>query len=126
MMGRGVFRANEERRGEDFLRKRFHFNLIGRLRPQRFHAFALAAILAPATWSADARSHQFDTQDSGAQGSAAKIAPSVLNDPELATGFQLLYQLKFDEARHRLTQWEQDRPAEPLGPALAAASNLFE
>jgi hypothetical protein len=126
MTGGGLFRANEERRGKIFTRKRFHFNTIGRLRPQRFHAFALAAILAPATWSVAARVQQLDTQDSGTQGSAVKIAPSVLNDPELAAGFQLLYRLKFDEARQRFTQWEEERPAESLGPALEAASNLFE
>jgi hypothetical protein len=123
---RGLFRANEERRRKISTRKQFHFNTMGRLRQQRFHAFALAAMLAPATWSAAARVPQLDTQDSGTQGSAAKIAPSVLNDPELAAGFQLLYQLKFHEARQRFRQWEQERPAEPLGPALEAASSLFE
>jgi hypothetical protein len=126
MTGLGLFRANEERRRKISTRKRFHFNTIGRLRPQRFHAFALAAILAPATWSAAARVQRLDTQDSGAQGGVVKIAPSVLNDPELAAGFQLLYRLKFAEARQRFTQWEQERPAEPLGPALEAASSLFE
>lgn len=123
MIGRSLFRANARRRNGS-LRKRFHFNLIRRL--HRSHAFALAAILAAATWSADARAQQLGAQDTSAQGSGVKIAPSVLNDPELGAGFQLLYQLKFDEARRRFMQWEQERPAQPIGPALEAASSLFE
>jgi hypothetical protein len=126
MAGQGLFRPNEERRRKISTRKRFHFNIISWLCAQLFHAFALAAFLAPATCSAAARVQQLDTQDNDAQGSAVKIAPPVLNDPELASGFQLLYQLKFDDARQRFRQWEQERPAEPLGPSLEAASNLFE
>jgi hypothetical protein len=55
-----------------------------------------------------------------------KIGAGVVNDPELRSGFQLLYQLKFDQAREGFAQWQQKRPAEPLGPALEAASDLFE
>jgi hypothetical protein len=99
-------------------RKRFGFSLIGGL--PRPLAFAFAAILA-ASLCANARAQQPNAEDN-----AVKIAPSVLDDPELSAGFQLLYQLKFDEARQRFTQWEQERPAEPLGPALEAASSLFE
>ena len=58
--------------------------------------------------------------------SGAKVATDVIHDPELASGFRLLYQLKFDEARERFTKWEQEHPAQPLGPALEAASDLFE
>lgn len=49
-----------------------------------------------------------------------------MDDPELLSGFQLLYQLKFDQAREAFAKWQQKRPAEPLGPALEAASDLFE
>jgi hypothetical protein len=126
MMGRGLFRANEERRRKDFLRKRFHFSLIRRFLRSPASAFALAAILAAATWSAEARAQQLAAQDSIAHDSGLKIAPSVLDDPELGAGFQLLYQLKFEQARQRFVQWEQQRPAQPLGPALEAASSLFE
>ncbi len=49
-----------------------------------------------------------------------------MDDPELRAGFQLLYQLKFGQARERFTKWQQERPAEPLGPALEAAAALFE
>jgi hypothetical protein len=55
-----------------------------------------------------------------------KIGASVVDDPELRSGFQLLYQLKFEQAREGFAQWQQKRPAEPLGPALEAASDLFE
>jgi hypothetical protein len=122
MTGRGLFRGHKERHGIAFLRKRFHFSLIRRF--FRFHAFALAAILAAAVCTAGALTQQLDSQS--AQDSATTIAPSILDDPELGAGFQLLYQLKFEQARQRFTQWQQERPAQPLGPALEAASYLFE
>jgi hypothetical protein len=116
MMGRSLLRTTARRRKVS-PRKQFSFSLLRGFS----RAFTLAAILAAAVWSADARAQQPDAQDNRAQ-----IAPSVLNDPELGAGFQLLYQLKFDQARERFRQWEQERPSEPLGPALEAASNLFE
>ena len=122
MTRRGLFRGREERHGKAFLRKRFHFSLIRRF--LCFHAFALAVILAVAVWTAGAQTQQLDPPS--AQDSGATIAPSILNDPELGSGFQLLYQLKFEQARQRFMQWEQERPAQPLGPALEAASYLFE
>ena len=56
----------------------------------------------------------------------APAALIAMSDPELGAGFQLLYELKFDEARERFAKWEQARPSEPLGPAFEAASDLFE
>jgi len=55
-----------------------------------------------------------------------KIGASVVDDPELSSGFRLLYQLKFEQAREGFAEWQQKRPAESLGPALEAASDLFE
>jgi hypothetical protein len=117
MLGHVLFRATE-RHEKSPLCKPFHFSLIHRLRPS--YAFALIALSA-AAWSVPAPAQQLDPRDSG-----TKIASSALNDPELAAGFQLLYQLKFAQARQRFVQWEQEYPAQPLGPALEAASNLFE
>ena len=116
------FPGATQRRGIASPRNPLDFSLIRRFlrHHARFCAFALAAVIAPAIWIA-ARAQGFDTPDNDAQ-----IAPAVLNDPELGAGFQLLYQLKFDEARQRFMQWEQEHPAQPLGPALEAASNLFE
>jgi hypothetical protein len=54
------------------------------------------------------------------------VAPNPMSDPELVAGFRLLYQLKFDQAREGFAKWERERPSEPLGPALDAASALFE
>ena len=34
--------------------------------------------------------------------------------------------MKFDPARQKFATWEQKRPADPLGPALEAASDLFQ
>jgi hypothetical protein len=114
----GVFRANK-RRGKASLCKRFDSSLIGRF--LCCQAFALAAVLAAPSWGLEAGAQQPESQDGG-----AKAEPSVLHDPQLISGFQLLYQLKFGEARQRFIQWEQERPAQPLGPALEAASDLFE
>ncbi len=82
-------------------------------------AVVLAVALAALAWSTGARTQARDD-------SAAKIAPSVISDPQLGSGFQLLYELKFDQARQRFAQWERERPTQPLGPALEAASALFE
>jgi len=49
-----------------------------------------------------------------------------MSDQELDAGFRLLYELKFDQAREGFAKWQQQRPTEPLGPALEAASDLFE
>lgn len=111
MSGKSLFRAKGRR-------KPFYFSVIRRLRVSR--AFVLIALSA-AAWSVPAPRQQLDPPKSGAE-----ITLSALNDPELAAGFQLLYQLKFAQARQRFMQWEQEHPAQPLGPALEAASNLFE
>jgi hypothetical protein len=57
---------------------------------------------------------------------SARVAPDVMSDQELDAGFRLLYEVKFDQAREGFAEWQQKRPAEPLGPALEAASDLFE
>jgi hypothetical protein len=57
---------------------------------------------------------------------SAPVAPNVTSDQELDAGFRLLYEVKFDQAREAFAKWQQKRPAEPLGPALEAASDLFE
>ena len=62
---------------------------------------------------------------SAGNGSAPAV-PSIMSDAELEAGFQLLYQLKFDRARQRFTKWEQEHPGQALGPALEAASDLYE
>ena len=57
---------------------------------------------------------------------SAPVAPNIMSDQELDAGFRLLYEVKFDQAREAFAKWQQKRPAEPLGPALEAASDLFE
>jgi len=111
----------DKRRRKAPVSKRFHFNLIRRLRGSC--PFLLLAMLA-ATGTAASRTRPPDDND--VADSDAKIAPAVLNDPELASGFQLLYQLKFDPARQQFLQWERQHPTQALGPALEAASALFE
>jgi hypothetical protein len=60
----------------------------------------------------------------GATPSRAPVA--VTTAPEIETGFRLLYQLKFPEARERFAAWEKAHPDDPLGSASEAASYLFE
>jgi hypothetical protein len=58
---------------------------------------------------------------------AATIGPMQLSSqPEIDTGFRLLYELKFTEARAAFTGWENRHPQEALGPAAEAASYLFQ
>ncbi|HKW32466.1 MAG TPA: hypothetical protein VJN92_05650 [Candidatus Acidoferrum sp.] len=46
--------------------------------------------------------------------------------PELMTGFRLLYNQKFPEARGVFTKWESEHADEPFGEVAVAASYLFE
>ncbi|MGA8871948.1 MAG: hypothetical protein WB460_12460 [Candidatus Acidiferrales bacterium] len=46
--------------------------------------------------------------------------------PELDTGFHLLYELKFEEARKHFETWQKSHPEDPLGSASEAAAFLFE
>jgi len=69
--------------------------------------------------------------EAGAQGPSAThdsalVAPNPMSDPRLGDGFRQLYQLKFDQAREGFAKWQEERPSEPMGPALEAASDLFE
>ena len=55
---------------------------------------------------------------------SAFAAPSV-SAPTLDHGFTLLYSLKFNEAQQSFTQWQQQNPADPMGPASEGAGLLF-
>ena len=58
---------------------------------------------------------------------ASEQAPTdILHVPELDNGFQLLYKLKFAEARAQFETWQQSHPEGALGYASEAASYLFE
>lgn len=50
----------------------------------------------------------------------------ALHVPELDAGFQLLYELKPEEARNQFEAWHGSNPKDPLGSASVAASYLFE
>jgi hypothetical protein len=60
----------------------------------------------------------------------ATPAPSspdgLTQTPQLESGFQLLYEIKFPEARAQFVAWEKAHPEDPRGPALEAASHLYE
>jgi hypothetical protein len=65
--------------------------------------------------------------DVGAALAASWQTPiEALHVPELDTGFHLLYELKFEEARKQFNAWQRAHPEDPLGSASEAASYLFE
>lgn len=45
--------------------------------------------------------------------------------PTLDQGYHLLYSLKFDEAQQNFALWQQQNPANPMGPASEGAGLLF-
>jgi hypothetical protein len=64
-------------------------------------------------------------------GSSAPAGPDVDSPafatlPELSTGFDLLYELRFAEARKTFANWESRNPDQPFGEGAVAASYLFE
>jgi hypothetical protein len=63
-------------------------------------------------------------------GSAREVphmdSPAFTSVPELSTGFDLLYQQRFAEARETFANWESRNPEEPFGEVAIAASYLFE
>ena len=53
--------------------------------------------------------------------------PARAEGPQaIETGFHLLYETRFEEARSRFLDWEKKNPKDPLGHAWEAASYLFE
>src|SRR5579859_5375687 len=56
---------------------------------------------------------------------SALASEMVLALPPLDHGFQLLYNLDFDQAHNVFDAYEQSHPDDPLGPTADAASSLF-
>jgi hypothetical protein len=56
----------------------------------------------------------------------AVASPAFTTVPELSTGFDLLYEQRFAEARETFANWESRNPEEPFGEVAVAASYLFE
>jgi hypothetical protein len=46
-------------------------------------------------------------------------------DPQLDSGYRLLYNLDFNHAQQEFSSWEQEHGDDPLGPASEAAGILF-
>lgn len=55
----------------------------------------------------------------------ASSAPTAFSLPPLDHGFQLLYNLDFQDAHNVFAGWEQSHPDDPLGPTFDAAGLLF-
>ena len=56
----------------------------------------------------------------------ATDSPALATIPELTAGFDLLYELKFGEARQAFTSWQSRNPTDPFGEVSVAAAYLFE
>src|ERR1700730_3395329 len=78
--------------------------------------FLIVAATPPTSWA------EAGQRDSGNTSGQRHLSTSS----EFDMGFHLLYELKFELAREQFTAWERQNPAEPLGPALEAAADLFE
>jgi len=53
-------------------------------------------------------------------------SPALTVVPELTTGFDLLYEQKFAEAREAFANWQARNPEDPFGEVSIASSYLFE
>lgn len=53
-------------------------------------------------------------------------AAAQARPPTIESGFQLLYETRFEQARSHFLAWEAANPQDPLGHAWEAASYLFE
>jgi hypothetical protein len=53
-------------------------------------------------------------------------SPAFTTVPQLSTGFDLLYQQRFAEARETFASWESCNAQDPFGEVAIAASYLFE
>src|SRR6266404_4113343 len=58
--------------------------------------------------------------------SAPSATPAFYPVPELMSGFNQLYEQKFDQARVTFSDWHSSHPDEPFGEVAVAASFLFE
>ncbi len=54
------------------------------------------------------------------------LGPAFTSVPELESGYRLLYQQKFPEAREVFQKWASENPTEPFGQVSMAASYLFQ
>ena len=60
---------------------------------------------------------------------AASATPASVpppSEPQLESGFRLLYQLRFPEGRAQFQDWLRAHPEDPVGQTAMAASYLFE
>ena len=89
----------------------------------RYSGFALALVLlvTPAiNWA------QETSAPSSSAASAPSATPAFYPVPELMSGFNQLYEQKFDQARATFSDWHSNHPQEPFGEVAVAASFLFE
>src|SRR5260370_20019011 len=85
----------------------------------RVCAIASAVLLVASGAGAPPRLHAAGPDE------APKLAP-VGAAPEIETGFHLLYELKFPEARAKFASWEKLHAEAPLGSVSEEAGYLFE
>ncbi len=84
----------------------------------RVYPLAFSLLLTPAV--------AFAQETTIAAPPAVAVSPAFTSVPELKSGFNLLYEHKFPEARETFENWESRNPQEPFGHIALAASFLFE
>jgi hypothetical protein len=62
----------------------------------------------------------------GLVAASAPPASARAPEPQLESGFGLLYQLRFPEGRAQFQEWLRTHPGDPVGQTAMAASYLFE
>lgn len=58
--------------------------------------------------------------------STASASDSAQRQTRLDSGFRDMYNLAFEQAHQEFTNWMQEHPEDPLGPAADAAAYLFD
>jgi len=84
----------------------------------RVYPLAFSLLLTPAV--------AFAQETTIAAPPAVAVSPAFTSVPELKSGFNLLYEHKFPEARETFENWESRNREEPFGHIALAASYLFE
>ncbi len=88
---------------------------------------AAAVLLFPCAAGAEGTGRNpCSTGSTGIPACASADAPPTVLIPEIDEGFRLMYQLKFSEARARITDWGKTNAEQPLFHAALAATYLFE
>jgi hypothetical protein len=92
--------------------------------PLYFHHGLLALLLATLIWFSISPVYGGANSPDESESLSASTCSGM--KPQVELGFNLLYELKFSEARNQFADWQQKNPEDPLGYVTTAAGYLFE